>query len=357
MLTSNEIFSDAVRRAMKLKGLAQEDILARLGYSRRSLVDGFSFEKMCELEFLLDTPADVLWKIDSAEDASALLQARKVFEGRFCTAEAIDWAQRFPIRELQRLGYICKTEGLTFNKRFKSGLLPREIMKFMGVASLDGWKKTYTVAMGTVNPHVYSAWIRLGEIQVDRPSSDFFISRDIIANNLKFLRRNALPLKENLRQIVIDTLRKCDIAVLEVPAFLMAPAPKVVCFWRGLQPVVQLPTISMSDGEFMESVYHAMGHILQSHSKRPCLLAPKTVAGMIAAAKNGCIEANRVAESLLMTEAEECELICCGRFAEKACIEFFSRKFQIRPGIIVSRLQRLKKIRRDSPLNSFKIAV
>jgi hypothetical protein len=78
---------------------------------------------------------------------------------------------------------------------------------------------------------------------------------------------------------------------------------------------------------------------------------------MIAATKNGCVEANRVAESLLMTEAEECELICCGRFAEKACVEFFSRKFQIRPGIIVSRLQRLKKIRRDSPLNSFKIAV
>jgi hypothetical protein len=230
-------------------------------------------------------------------------------------------------------------------------------MKFMGVASLDGWKKTYSVVMGTINPHVYSAWIRLGEIQVDRPSSDFFISRDIIANNLKFLRRNALPLKENLRQIVIDTLRKCDIAVLEVPAFLMAPAPKVVCFWRGLQPVVQLPTISMSDGEFMESVYHAMGHILQSHSKRPCLLAPKTVAGVIATAKNGCIEAKRVAESLLMTEAEECELICCGRFAEKACIEFFSRKFQIRPGIIVSRLQRLKKIRRDSPLNALKMAV
>jgi hypothetical protein len=100
-----------------------------------------------------------------------------------------------------------------------------------------------------------------------------------------------------------------------------------------------------------------MGHILQSQSKRSCLLAPKTVAGMIATAKNGCVEANRVAESLLMTEAEECELICCGRFAEKACIEFFSRRFQIRPGIIVSRLQQLKKIRRDSPLNSFKIAV
>lgn len=356
MPATNEIFNEAVRRAMKLKGLAQEDIFARLGYSRRTLVEGFSFVKMCELEFLLDTSAEVLWNVDPV-DSEALAQARKAFERRFCTAEAVDWAQRFPIRELQRLGHIRMTEGLTFSRKFKSGLLPREIMKFMGVASLDGWKKAYSVALETVNPQVYSAWIRLGEIQVARPSSDFFISRDVIANNLKFLRRNALPLKENLRQIVIDTLRKCDIAVLQVPSFIMAPAPKAACFWRGLRPVVQLPTGSVSDGEFMESVYHVMGHILQSHSKRPCLLAPKTVAGVIATAKNGCVEANRVAEGLLMTEAEECELICCGRFAEKNCIEFFSRRFQIRPGIIVSRLQQLKKIRRDSPLNALKMAV
>lgn len=342
---------------MKLKGFAQEDLLARLGYSRKSLVESFSFEKMCEVEFLLDFPAEELWKIDP-QNGLALKRARKDFERRFCTEEAVDWARSFPVRELQRLGHVCDTDGMGFKEKYKSGLLPREIMKFMGVASLDGWKKSYSVALDTVNPQVYSAWIRLGEIQVSRPDADFFISRDIIANNLKFLRRNALPLKENLRQIVIDTLVKCDIAVLQVPAFLMAPIPKVACFWRGLQPVVQLPTASTSDSEFLESVYHAMGHILQSHSKRACLLAPKTVAGVIASSKDrSCIEANRIAESLLMTEAEECEIICCGHFAERDCVEYFSRRFQIRPGVIVSRLQRLGKVRRNSPLNAFKLAV
>ena len=42
MPTTNEIFNESVRGAMKLKGLAQEDIFARLGYSRRTLVEGFS---------------------------------------------------------------------------------------------------------------------------------------------------------------------------------------------------------------------------------------------------------------------------------------------------------------------------
>ena len=82
-----------------------------------------------------------------------------------------------------------------------------------------------------------------------------------------FLRNNALALRDNLRQIVVDTLVKCGVAVLQVPAFLVAPAPKA------------------------------------------------------------------------------------------ACIEFFSRKFHIRPAIIVSRLQRQNKIRTASPLNAFKVAV
>ena len=60
---------------------------------------------------------------------------------------------------------------------------------------------------------------------------------------------------------------------------------------------------------------------------------------------------------LLLTEAEECEIICCGRFEEPRCIEYFSHAFHVRPGIIVTRLQAQRKIPAISPLNAFKIAV
>lgn len=361
-----DVFTPAVREAMRRKDLTQEELLMRLGYSRRTLLDSFSMEKRCELEFLLDAPASELWNF-SPEQADDFKLARRSFEQRFCTVEAVEWAKKFPARDLERLGMICGTSGKSFAERFKSGLLPRELMKFMGVVSVAAWKKAYAVAQGTVNPQVYSAWIRLGELQVRRPSGELCLFREIIANNMMFLRRNAFMLRENLRQVVVDTLKKCDVTVLQVPAFITAPAPRAAFFWKGLRPVLLLPTSRTSDSDFLEAVSHMVGHLLQSHSKRPCLLTSKLAAEF---AENGlrennrdalkdscCKEAERTAENLLLTEAEECEIICTGRFAERRCIEFFSGKFHVRPGVIVSRLQQQKKIPARSPLNALKVAV
>ena len=57
------------------------------------------------------------------------------------------------------------------------------------------------------------------------------------------------------------------------------------------------------------------------------------------------------------TEAEECELICCGRFNERRCIQHFSGVFHVRPGILIERLQQQGKLNRRTLLNDFKIAV
>ena len=69
------------------------------------------------------------------------------------------------------------------------------------------------------------------------------------------------------------------------------------------------------------------------------------------------IEADRFAQDILLTEAEECELICCGRFNERRCIQHFSGVFHVRPGILVERLQQQGKLNRRTLLNDFKIAV
>ena len=63
------------------------------------------------------------------------------------------------------------------------------------------------------------------------------------------------------------------------------------------------------------------------------------------------------AEDLLLSEADECRLICCGRFEEDRCIRYFSRAFRVRPGILVERLQQQGKLPRRTLLNDFKVAV
>lgn len=353
MTTSVDIFTPAIREALARKGLTQEEFFARLGMSRRSIVDNFTMEKAAAVEFLLDTPAKDLWAFKKGE-LRALQKGRRDFNCRFSSSDVVAWARRFPVRELQNLGYIASTDGMSISQRYESGFVAREIMKFMGVASIAAWEKCYSIVKGSVNPHVYSVWLRIGELQVERPPRDFEIDRRIIEKNLAFLRNNAVPFRQGLRQKLVEALQKCDVTVLQVPAFLTAPAPRAACFWKGVRPVLQLPTGAISDGDFMESVYYAMGYILHGRVKPSCLVtADKVTSSDPARDALAC----RIAEGLLLSEAEECEIICCGRFAEPRCIDYFSRMFHVRPGVIVSRLQGQRKIPLNSPLNALKVAV
>lgn len=396
MAMVTEVFTPAVFRAMAAKGYTQEDLCLRVGWSRRKIVDNFTMELAAAIEFLLDTPAKELWNFRKGE-LRALQAGRREFNRMLCSREVIAWARRFPVRELESRGLIASAAGMgaagmgaagmgaagmgaagmvaagmgaigqneasataaatacnSHAQRYESGLVPREVMKFMGVASIAGWQKAYAIAQDTLNPHAYSAWLRVGELQVSRPPADFEIDRGCIARNLAFLRNNAVPYRAGLRRVFVETLRKCDVAVLQVPAFLAAPAPRAACFWKGARPVLQLPTGTASDGDFMESAYSAMGHILYNRKRLSCLVTADKV---ISSDPLRGVAAMHIAENLLLTEAEECEIICCGRFEEPRCIEYFSRAFHVRPGIIVTRLQGQRKIPAISPLNAFKIAV
>ena len=371
MAMATEVFTPAVYRAMAAKGYTQEELCVRLGMSRRSIIDNFTMAKAVAIEFLLDTPAKDLWNFRKGE-LRALQAGRREFNRMLCSREVIAWARRFPVRELESRGLIASAAGMgaighnaasataattagnSHAQRYESGLVPREIMKFMGVASIAGWQKAYAIAQETLNPHAYSAWLRVGELQVSRPPADFELDCDAICKNLAFLRSNAVTFRQGLRAVLLGMLRECDVTVLVVPAFLAAPAPRAACFWRGAAPVLMLTGNSMEDSTFMESLYLAMAHILTPGRKHSCIVcADKVISGNPLADD----AALRLAESLLLTEAEECEIICCGRFEEKRCIEYFSGVFHVRPGVIVSRLQSQRKIPATSPLNALKLAV
>lgn len=350
---SSKVFTPAVFRAMAAKGYTQEELCARLGRSRRSVVEAFDMETACAIEFLLDVPAKDLWNIRKGE-RRALQAGRRQFNRRFYSQAAIAWARRFPVRELQAAGHIAAAAGNSHEQRYESGFVPREVMRFMGVASIAGWEKQYAFVQGTLNPHAYSAWVRLGELQVSRPPADFELDCAAIRKNLAFLRNNAVTYRQGLRAALLGMLRECDVTVLVVPAFLAAPAPRAACFWKGAAPVLMLTGSRMEDSTFMESVYLALAHILTPGRRHSCIVcADKAVSGNPLADD----AALRLAEGLLLTEAEECEIICCGRFEEKRCIEYFSGVFHVRPGIIVSRLQGQRKLPAATPLNVFKIAV
>lgn len=331
-----------IRKALLKKRITQEECCKRLGRTRDDLIGHIQPAVALELEFLLDVSAEKVCGASPAE----LTKPREQFLKALSSKEMQDFARKFPIKQLKKLGYLPGTYPL-----------PYEILKFMGVSSIEGWKTYYGPLQGTVNPYAYSAWIRLGELQCQRPTTEIPLDKNEITQNLAYLRKNSISLQTNLRNIATEALGECNIQVVQIPAFLTAPLPDAACYWCGNRPVIQVPTSSSIDARFLKAIFHAVGHILLHPKRTICLQGISTCFKPTPDRLESEQEANLFAERHLLTEAEECEIICCGRFAEKRCIQYFSSVFKVRPGIIVDRLQDIKKLPSRTLLNSLKIAV
>ena len=233
----------------------------------------------------------------------------------------------------------------------KEADLIRAVFRFMQIGSITGFENQYCATLQSANPQTYAAWIRLGELQVKRLATEFTPDRKAITSNLRFLRTNSFFHDKDIRNIARDSLRACGIELIEVEPFLTAPTPICAFYWRGSRPVIQFPTTKMEDSKFLEALFHAVGHLLLHPKYTSCL--------QLGALSQQALPqlAERFAQDMLLSEAEECELICCGRFNERRCIQYFSGVFHVRPGILVERLQQQGKLNQRSLLNDFKIAV
>jgi len=265
----------------------------------------------------------------------------------------LPWVRKFPIRALQKMGHIPSD--------IKGADLVRAVFRFMNIGSIEGFNNYYSSTLNSANPQTLAAWIRLGELTVNRTVNEFPVDRKALLSNLKFLRTNLHSCNSNLRNIACEVLQNCGIKIIEVEPFVTAPIPTCAFYWRGTTPVIQLPTTKISDSRFLESIFHSVAHVLY-HPMRITCLQPGTPAQHPAEQSASLLrpienEAKKFAQDTLLSEADECELICCGHFNEPRCIQHFSGLFHVRPGILVERLQQQGKINRRTPLNDFKVAV
>ena len=321
---------DSIKQLQKREHITQDELLRRLGCSRSRIMDSTSSEAQ--------TAFNLAFGKDESRDSKEL-------------EKLLPWVRKFPIRALQNMGFIPANA--------KGANLVRAVFRFMQIGSIAGFENYYSATLQSANPQTLAAWIRLGELRVKRLTTEYTPDREAILSNLKFLRANVYIHGQNLRNIVREALRNCGIEFIEVEPFLTAPTPTCAFYWRGYRPVIQFPTTKMDDSKFLEALFHAVAHVLYHPLRTSCLQLgnqAQTVQSPPATAAQE-IEAEALAQNMLLSEAEECELICCGRFNERRCIQHFSGQFHVRPGILVERLQQQSKIHRRSLLNEFKIAV
>ena len=330
---------DSIKQLRKREHITLDELFRRLGFSRGKVIDNPTAESSSAFQYAFGN--ENAYKLSSEQS--------KELE------KLIPWARLFPIRALQKMGHIPANA--------KDANLVYAILHFMNVGSIEGFNNFYSATLHTTNPQTYAAWIRLGELRVNRTSVDFKPDRDAIFANLKFLRTNAFFHRDDVRELARDVLQSCGIEYIEVEPFMTAPSPICAFYWRGYRPVVQFTTTKMEDSKYIEALFHAIAHGLFHPLRTSCLQVG--TAAQQTQTNNGTaeiqniqeIEASTFAQDMVLSEAEECELICCGNFSERRCIQHFSGLFRVRPGILVERLQQQGKIRRRSPLNDFKIAV
>ena len=326
---------ESVKQLQKKEHLTQDELFSRLGCSRSSVMDTQTIEAKTAFELAFGNIND---SSESNNDPKRSKELEKL----------LPWVRKFPVRALQKMGHIPSN--------IKDADLVRAVFRFMNIGSIAGFEKYYSTTLQSANPQTYAAWIRLGELQVERKATDFTPDQEAILANLNFLRKNSFLHYQSIRKIASEVLKSCGIEYLEVEPFLTAPTPICAFYWRGSRPVIQFPTTKMDDSKYLEALYHAVAHMFFHPKRTICLQL-----GMNGNSKTDQsiteIEAEKFAQDMLLSEAEECELICCGRFNERRCIQHFSGLFHVRPGILVERLQQQGKINRRSPLNDFKVAV
>ena len=318
---------ESIKKLQKREHITQDEIVRRLGIS---------------LSALNNSTAEAKDAFQLAFEAAPTGDSKEL-------EKFLPWVRKFPIRALQNMGHIPAN--------IKGEDLVRAVFRFMQIGSIKGFNNYYGATLQSTNPQTYAAWIRLGELRVERSTTEYTPDREAILSNLKFLRTNVFFHGQSLRKVIREVLNNCGIELVEVEPFLTAPIPTSAFYWRGYQPVIQIPTSKMDDAKLLEAVFHAAGHLLY-HPLRTTCLQTGTVKNDSATAPSPLeTDAEAFAQDMLLSEAEECELICCGRFSERRCIQHFSGLFHVRPSILVTRLQQQGKIKLSSPLNDFKIAV
>ena len=342
---------ESIKQLQKREHITQDELLCRLGCSRSGLMDHATAEAQAVFSLAFGNDSSRISDKDYLESISKAA----FFKDKEELEKILMWVRKFPIRALQKKGHI--------SENVKDADLVRAVFKFMQIGSIAGFENYYGATLQSANPQTYAAWIRLGERDVKRLATDFVPDRKAILANLKFLRKNVYLHRQNLRTTVREVLYNCGIEYVEVEPFLTAPTPVCAFYWRGSRPVIQFPTTKMEDSKFLEALFHAVGHLLLHPKHTTCLQLgafsqPAKTLELLAARPEDILEleASHFAQDLLLSEAEECELICCGRFNERRCIEHFSGVFHVRPSILVERLQQQGKLRRTI-LNDFKIAV
>lgn len=343
---------ETLRELLDERGITQKDLAARMGRPAKTInevVKGkaqITPETAVQLERALGLPA-AFWNEREAHYRGYLARV----EAERDAARWLPWLDRLPITDLMQFGVLPKVRLTNANRK----ALLDTALKFFGVASPEDWDTVYARPQAAYrrtrtqqsDRGAIAAWLRIGEIKAERCECARF---DEIRFRETLTRIRALT-ADSPERFEPEMLRLCAEAgvVLALVPEIRRAHVSGAARWLNARPVIQLSLYGKTNDRFWFTFFHEAGHILL-HGRGEVFLDDIGADGRESDFER---DANQFAAKFLIPPASEPQLATLKTESE---IRRFAQQLGIHPGIVVGRLQHIRLLTYQTPLNRLKVS-
>lgn len=331
---------DTIQETIDMMGMSQAELAERMGRPKEKINDiikgrePVTTSTAFKLARVLGIPAG-FWLNREKE----YRKQRYEIEQQEILAKDKNWLHEFPVKAMQKLGWLPV-------RREKYHLVD-DMLQFFSIASPEEWNKIYIQSeisvsfrislANTKNPHAISAWLRKGELQSEELKLNDFDKkkfRESFIHIKELAYSKPADFSNELRNICCE----CGVALVYTKNLPKAPISGVSRWYRN-KPLIQLSGRYKTNDHFWFTFFHEAAHIIL-HGKKDIFLENLEGAEIDHDKET---EANEFAARILLSDSEFQEIIDSASFSEES-IRYFSDRFRTPAGVIVGRLQHLRRI-------------
>ncbi|MEX2599546.1 MAG: HigA family addiction module antitoxin, partial [Dehalococcoidia bacterium] len=326
---------EVLEEELEAIGMTQKELAARLDRPPQvvnEIIRGkkaITPETAFELEKVLGIPAQ-FWV--NLEAAYRITLARNKDREELVRSE--EWLKAFPVREMEKRGWIPVGEDKIEKLR--------NILSFLGVAhpaayreAVVGFRMTEAAA-SKVSLEALAAWLRRGELEArDAETTPFNAER--FREALREIRGMTRQAPEEFHDRLVALCAEAGVVVRVVQELPKSGANGATRWLSEDKALIQMSLRNRWQDVFWFAFFHEAGHLLLHRTTRTF------IEGVDGADDRLEQEANRFAANLLIPERDWAAFVGAGQFKARAVQEFADLQ-GIASGIVVGRLQHEKRL-------------
>ena len=254
--------------------------------------------------------------------------------------DSIDWAKRFPVKEMFEKNWISKSKS--------SEEITSSLLAFFGFSSHTAWENYYLnqqlkvafrISLAqTKEPFALSAWLRKGEIQAAKLEANIYDEKKF-KDSLHEIKSLMAKHPDNFFELLRDICLQVGVKVVYTPCLPKAPISGSTRWLNDDRPLIQLTGRYKRNDNFWFTFFHEAGHIL-IHGKKDIFLESIDYSEKDLEKER---EADEFAVKWTFSKTEQ-EKVMNKRPLLVSDIIDFAKEFNTHPAMIIGRLQHDKLI-------------